>query len=210
VISTVAAALAFSYALWSAGLGLLGLPLVAGAFVAVELHHAGLARWPRLCPAVGIGLALAIVAVLPIQIAGDEFFFWRTRQRDVLFGPRFADAAMGVVFFGASLGLIAKAGLARGAPAFLAVLAGALALAFVSVGVPGLAAALLILLVGFATSQRLLTGLGTLALLAALARYYYALSATLLVKSAILLATAAVLLALWAILRRAGKEGERA
>lgn len=210
VFCTLAAALALAWGLWSAGLGTLGLPLAAAAFVAVELDDVRLARFPRLYPAVGIGLALAIVTMLPFEVAVDDFGFWRARARDLLFGPRFADAAMGAVFFAASLAMIAKAGVARGTPAWVAVLAGALALAFVSAGVPGLAAALLILLAGFATSQRVLTGLGTLALLAALARYYYALSATLLVKSGLLLVTAAVLLALWAILRQMGREADRA
>jgi hypothetical protein len=209
-ICTIAAALALAYGLWSAGLGTLGLPLTAAAFVAVELDEMRLARWPHLYPALGIGLALAIVAILPAQAAGDELFLWRARERDLLFGPRFVDATMGVVFFGAALWLVAKAGVARGTSPYVAALAGALALALVSVGVPGLSAALLILLIGFATSQRLLIGLGTLALLAALARYYYTLSATLLVKSAILLATAAVLLAFWAALRRGAKEADRA
>jgi len=210
VICTIGAVLALAYGFWGAGLGMLGLPLAAAAFVVVELDVARLARWPRLYPAIGVGLALAIAAILPVQVAGDEFYFWRARERDLLFGPRFADATMGVVFFGASLWLVAKAGVARGTSAHFAALAGALALALVSVGVPGLSAALLILLIGFATSQRLLSGLGTLALLAALARFYYTLSATLLVKSAILLATAAVLLAFWAVLRRAGKEADHA
>lgn len=210
VICTIAAALALAYALWSAGLGTLGLPLVAAGFVAVELDSRRLARLPRLYPAIGIGLALAIVAIYPVQIVGGEPFFGRAREHALLLGPRFADAAMGAVFFGAALWLVARAGVARGSPAHLAVLAGALALAFVCVGVPGLAAALLVLLLGFATSQRLLMGLGTLALLGALGRYYYTLSATLLAKSAILLATGAVLLMFGALLRRAGKEVDRA
>ncbi|MET0917072.1 MAG: DUF4401 domain-containing protein [Burkholderiales bacterium] len=210
VICTIAAALALAYGLWSAGLGTLGLPLAAAAFVVVELDEARLARWPRLYPAIGIGLALAIAAILPVQAAGDEWSFWRTRDRDLFFGPRFADAAMGAVFFGAAPWLLAKAGVARGTSPYVAAIAGALALALVSVGVPGLSAALLILLIGFATSQRLLTGLGTLALLAALARFYYALSATLLVKSAVLLAAAVALLLFWAVLRHAGKENDHA
>jgi hypothetical protein len=210
VICTIGAALALAYGLWAAGLGALGLPLIAAAFVLVELDETRLGAAPRLFPVVGVGLALAVVTIATAEIAGDELFFGRSRERDLLFGPRFADAVMGVVFFGASLWLAARAGLACGTPAHVAVLAGALAVAFVSVGVAGLSAALVILLVGFATSQRLLTGLGTIALLAALARYYYTLSATLLVKSALLLAAAAVLLALWALLRHAAKELDRA
>ncbi len=210
VICSAAAALAFAYGLWAAGLGTLGLPLIAAALVAVELDDTRLARWPRLYSAVGIGLALAIVAGLPVQLAGDELRFWRGREHDVLLGPRLADAAMGAVFLGAALWLAVKAGVARGTPVFVAVAAGALALAFVAAGVAGLASALILIFVGFATSQRLLLGLGTLALLAALARYYYTLSATLLVKSGMLLAVAIVLLVLWAVLRAAGKEVRRA
>jgi uncharacterized membrane protein len=210
VLCAIAAALTLSYGLWCAGFGLLGLPLTAAAFVTFELDDRRVARWPRLYPALGIGVALAIAAALPLQVAGDEFAFWRVRDRDLVFGPRFAAAAMGVVFFGASVWLLAKSGVARATPAYVAALAGALALALVSYGVPGLAAALLILLVGFATSQRLLTGLGTLALLAALGRYYYALSATLLAKSAMLGVTALVLLAFWAVLRHAARGADDA
>ena len=208
VICTIAAALALAYGLWSAGLGTLGLPLAAAAFVVVEVDEARLARWPRLYPAIGIGLSLAIVAILPVQAAGDEWSFWRARERDLLFGPRFADAyGCCVLRRGAVARRRSRCG-ARQDDVRRGDRRRACAGRAVSVGVPGLSAALLILLIGFATSQRLLTGLGTLALLAALARFYYALSATLLVKSTVLLATAVVLLSFWAVLRHAGKEDD--
>jgi hypothetical protein len=204
VFCALGAALAIGYALAAAGLGTLGLPLCAAAFVAVELDDARVARFPRAWPAFGIGLALAVIAVLPLQLGPDDWRFWRTRQAELLFGPRFADAVMGAVFLGAALWLLARSGIERRGTAYVGALAGALALALASFWIPGLAAALLILLVGFATTQRPLAGLGMLALLAALSRYYHTLAATLLVKSAALGLTAVVLFALWYALRRAG------
>ena len=58
---------------------------------------------------------------------------------------------------------------------------------------PGLCAALMIILVGFAVGNRLLTGIGLLALLAFISHYYYQMQSTLLVKSAVLASMAMVL-----------------
>jgi uncharacterized membrane protein len=69
-------------------------------------------------------------------------------------------------------------------------------------------AALPILLIGFATSQRALMGVGVIALLAALSHYYYTLATTLLAKSGALFATALVLLAVWYGLRLAAAADE--
>jgi hypothetical protein len=207
VICAAAAAFAFSYALGAAGLGTLGLPVLAAAFVAVELDDARAARFPISWPAIGIGLALALIAVLPVQLAPDDWRQgWLPRQAEPLLGPRFADVAMGVVFFGAAKWLVARSQIERRGVGYAGTLAGALALSVASVWVPGLAAALLIVFAGFATAQRPLMGLGMVALLAALSRYYYTLAATLLVKSAALLATAAVLFALWYALRRTARD----
>jgi len=61
--------------------------------------------------------------------------------------------------------------------------------------VSGLLAAGILLLVAFAVGHEVLMGLGVIALLATLSRYYYGLEATLLIKSAALAATCVALLA---------------
>ena len=205
VFCTLAAAFALCYALEAAGLGRLGLPLLTALFVGVALDDARLARFPRSWPPVGIGLALAIIAVQLAQIGVDELGLWRPRRDAPVLGRWYADGAMGAVFFGAVTWIVAKAGVDQRAPAGIAALTGAFALAIAAVWIPGLAAGLLIVLVGFATGQRPLTGLGIIALLAALSRYYYTLSTTLLVKSAALFATAALLLVLGFVLHRAAE-----
>ena len=74
-------------------------------------------------------------------------------------------------------------------------LAAALAIAIVSFKAPGIAAGLVIVLLGFANANRVLAGLGVFSLIIYLSLFYYQLQATLLVKSASLVATGIVLLA---------------
>ncbi len=80
-------------------------------------------------------------------------------------------------------------------------LAGAAVLALTTLKAPGLAPAVVVLLVGFAVGSRELAGLGVLALLAYLSRYYYALHATLLEKSLLMMAAGAALLLAYFALR---------
>ena len=74
-------------------------------------------------------------------------------------------------------------------------LAGALILGLASLKAPGVGPAAAILVVGFANGNRVLAGLGILALLGYLSHFYYALHATLLEKSLILACTGVALLA---------------
>jgi hypothetical protein len=71
---------------------------------------------------------------------------------------------------------------------------------------PGVLAGLLLLVLGFQRGNRLLQGLGVLALLAYLAAYYYSLELTLLAKSAVLAASGTLMLGARLFLHRLGKE----
>jgi uncharacterized membrane protein len=73
-------------------------------------------------------------------------------------------------------------------------LASAAILGLVTIKAPGVGPAVAILVVGYANGNRVLAGLGILALLGYLSQYYYALHATLLEKSIILLCTGTALL----------------
>lgn len=80
---------------------------------------------------------------------------------------------------------------------------GALAmLAIPSYDTPGILAAVLVLLLGFWCSNRILMGLATFFLLLFLGIYYYYLDVTLLNKSYILMGSGGVLLVLWAIFHK--------
>ena len=82
------------------------------------------------------------------------------------------------------------------------VLATALLIALLSLEAPGLASALVILLLGFAMSNRVLLGLGIAALLFFVSSYYYLLDITLLAKAGHLLLIGLVLLVLRVLGRR--------
>ena len=86
-------------------------------------------------------------------------------------------------------------------------LAGVAALAAACHGVPGVVAGVLVLVAGFAASQRGLMALGTVAILGYLSAYYYQLHQTLLEKAMWLAITAAALLAALALVKAAfGRE----
>ena len=75
------------------------------------------------------------------------------------------------------------------------ILAAAGILALANLKAPGFAPATLILLLGYSNGNRILSGLGVVALLGYLSFYYYSLEATLLHKSALMAATGCALLA---------------
>ena len=75
-----------------------------------------------------------------------------------------------------------------------AALIGAALLGIASFKAPGIGPAATILVVGYANGNRVLAGLGVLAMLGYLSHYYYSLDATLLEKSIILACTGLALL----------------
>jgi len=83
----------------------------------------------------------------------------------------------------------------------LAVLAGTLVLCLVSIKAQGIVVGVLILVLGFNGSNRILMGLGGVSLLFYISSYYYLLETTLLVKAQILFITGVLLLGLrWVLL----------
>ena len=84
----------------------------------------------------------------------------------------------------------------------LAAAGAALLFGLLAMPAPGLASAMLVLLLGFAAGNRLLVALGILALFGFIGHYYYSLHATLLEKSGLLAVTGIGLIAAWFVLRR--------
>ena len=82
--------------------------------------------------------------------------------------------------------LVSKAGCAA--------LGGAILVMAAAFPAPGITTALLILLVGYAVSNRLLVGIGLIALGGFLSNYYYMMQSTLLVKSMLLVGFGVVLI----------------
>ena len=186
-------------ALLALGAGFAGFApaLASAAFVAVSLREFDHARQATLVRAAAYGLALTTVhfVVMPHLLVSA----W-------LWGPAFPGgaargnawleaAACGAVLLVAVLAILRREGVAPGSGPGRSALGGALVLALVALKAPGVAAATVVLLAGYANANRVLAGLGVLALIAYLSYYYYSLQATLLEKAALLGAAGLAVLA---------------
>lgn len=136
-------------------------------------------------------LAGMLVAVSVFSSFGQEDL-WRTLagRATNLYLPAWVGGLCTGLLLLRGVALIAqRAGVAAGSPAWRRVLALAAIPAFAGVPAPGFSAALLVLLTGRASGDRVLAGIGLFALPAYLSAWYYALDATLLQKALLLAAT---------------------
>lgn len=199
VWSALAAVVALSLAMSSLGVHQLVPGAAAAAFAIVWLNESDWTPHGALVRPIGYGLALGLLQV-------DAQILWG--GLGALVGPRGAApwahgvgqwlgaALVALAFVCAVWRVLQREGVTSGSRAGAGLLAGAVLLMVATLPAPGLAAALLVVLLGFANGNRPLVGLGLFGLAAYLSHYYYELQTTLLVKSIVLAATACVLLAI--------------
>lgn len=204
-------ALSFAWlALLDGGLGPLVPGLLSGAFAAVWLAEAQPACFGAWLRPAGWGLAAAVVQ---LPVAGWLLWDLGAPTLDRIgVSPSGAVTRAGVVLSAAVLvavvfRLLAREGIALGSRPGVGALGAAVVLGAATLKAPDLAPAIVVLLIGFAVGSRELTGLGILALLAFLSRFYYVLDATLLEKSLLMVALGAVLLLAWGFVRWAWPHG---
>jgi len=187
--------------------------LAAAAFIGVWLREFQHPRQASLVRAAGYGLAITTLQCAVLSGSLAQALIWGAGFDAS--GARqpwwWVNGAMaGAVLVAGVIALLRREGLALASGPAKSALAGALVIAAASIKAPGLAPATAILVVGYANGNRVLAGLGVLALLAYLSHYYYALQATLLEKSMLLAAAGvAVLMARFA-LQHWWPEAERA
>jgi hypothetical protein len=194
------AAYAAVYALGNLGLHAFAPAAVTFGFLWPWLAEFDHPRRGELLRAGGYGLALAAVQTA-VMHGGLLGFLWHTGAA----GPALVWAgnlASGLVLVWAVLRLLKREGVGLGEPHGRIALAGAGLVALISLKAPGVGPAAAILVLGYANGNRVLAGLGVLALLGYLSHFYYALHATLLEKSGLLGAAGLALLAArWALRR---------
>jgi len=200
-VSAYAAGLAFAYACEAAGLHFVSGGVVAAAVAVVWLNEARFGRLHAVVTPIGYGLTLAFMQIEGAALLGHSMA--------MLFGSRIVHGAWpwaGEALVAAALAvsvwvLLQRAGWTLWALKTLLALIAILAVGAASFKAPGIAGGLMIALLGFSNGNRVLVGLGIVALLGYVSGYYYLLDVTLLVKSGVLLATGAVLLAArWLVL----------
>lgn len=199
--SAFAASVALYMAWVTAAMGMVASGIVLCALTALWLNEF---RWPRRIKemqAWGYGLALGLLVTQGLAHAGHPLpFLYEALDSNLV--------RLGVWM---SVGLVALAQLIffqalfhkqPFASASWAAYAAGAVLLVVTFYVPGAGQGVVVVLLGFAIGNRVLTGLGMLALILAIGSYYYWLDATLLTKSIALLVMGTLLLGLRFGLRR--------
>jgi len=205
VLAAAGAALALALAVNQLGLHGLAAPLLCAGLAFVWLEPERWAAGGRVWRPAGYGLVLALLLVETFRLFGAEMLFapgtgdagWMA-----LYGPLLGRGLTAALLVWAAADIAVREGHEPWSRTSLAAAGSALVLGLPSLAAPGLASALLVLLLGFAAGNRLLLALGILALLGFITHFYYSLQASLLDKSILLAVTGLALLAAHFLLGR--------
>jgi uncharacterized membrane protein len=205
VLASAGAAVALAFAVAQLSLHGLAAPLLSAGLAWVWIEPGRWARSGRLWRPIGYGLVLALLLVETFRLFGVTQWFGLGGEAAgwmQVHGPLVGRGLTAALLVLVAVMLTLREGRPATSRVTLAVAAGAVLLGLFSLGAPGLASALLILLLGFAAGNRLLMALGVLALFGFASHFYYSLHATLLAKSGLLAITGLCLLAAHAVILR--------
>jgi hypothetical protein len=201
VLSATAGAVAIWIAMYQ--LGLYGLPFAAiSAALAILWLNEG--RWSvrgELWRPVGYGLTFTLLLLPEVMNLVGGLAGTGPPILPLAVIPWVHRILMAAVLLYAVHRLLVRNGVRPSSTAGLAALGAAVAVSVATMKAGGVAAALLVLMLGFARGNRALSGLGIVGMLGHLSYFYYSLEMTLLAKSGALVATGATLVVLWALMR---------
>jgi hypothetical protein len=191
-LCTLGAASALLLAAVAAGASTLYPAVLAVAFVAAQGASPRRLLQDALWSPISTGLGLALLLAIPFGFV--ESLLSPMHRATVVVAPWLGTLLIVGVFVVAIVRLLGEAGVRPASRTGATAVAAGVLVALAAWPVPGVVVALIVLLHAFAAGRRTLAGLAVLALLAALAHYYYALQSPLLVKAGALALTAIVLL----------------
>lgn len=198
IFTTMAAVAALYLGFTQAGLHGLALPLVVAGCALVWRCELRLAARADLWRPMGYGLALGVLQTAATPLLGGEVMSLFRRHGNgwlQTYGPEVGTLLVAVIFLVVTVHLLRELDVAPSSREGLAILCCAALAMGISFPTYGLAAALLLLILGFSGGNRVLFGLGLLAVASFLSHYYYQMRETLLFKSLVLGAIGAFLLA---------------
>lgn len=164
-------------------------------------------RWAcggRLWRPIGYGLVLALLLVETFGLFGTARWLGVAEEPAgwiALHGAFPGRALTAAVLVWVAVTLAGREDLLHWGRIALSAAGAAILFGLLSLEAPGLASAVLVLLLGFAAANRILAALGILSLLGFVTHFYYSLHASLLEKSGLLAATGLCLLAAFFLLR---------
>ena len=207
VLTTGGAAIALALAIRLMHVHGIAAPLLCVGLAWIWLEPRLWAGSGRLWRPIGYGLMLAVLLVEMIRLfAMDE---WVTGTGGpagwlAVYGPLIGRGLTAAILVWVAISLCRREGHGPGSRIGLAAIGGALLFGLLALNAPGLATAVLVLLLGFAAGNRVLMALGIFGLFLFVGHFYYSLHATLLEKSGLLAVTGIALLGAWFLLRRGG------
>jgi hypothetical protein len=205
LLASGGAAIATALAIQQMSLHGLAAPLLCAGLAWIWLEPQLWAGKGRIWRPVGYGLVLALMLIETFRLLGAGLGLVvgsATAPWIAQYGPLLGRALTAAVLVWATLVVVRREGYAPPSRIGLAAVGAAVLFGLLALQMPGLASALLILLLGFSAGSRIVVGFGMLGLLGFVAHFYYSLHATLLAKSGILAVTGLCLLIAWFVLRR--------
>jgi hypothetical protein len=195
VWSAWAAVTALAMAMGELSMGVVVPALVSAGAATVWLREFAWGRHTSLLRSVGYGLSLALLQFQGLAAWGlgsdlANLSGRRTASSDIVLSA----ALVGVVLVFVAWRLLVREQVRVPSRLAFAAIAAAVLLALIGVRMPGLAAAAMLAVLGFANGNRVLLGLGLLGLVTFVSSYYYRLDVTLLAKSGYLAAAGVALL----------------
>jgi uncharacterized membrane protein len=165
----------------------------------------------RKIQAIGYGTVLGLIQLKGFALFNFNPTGWRTAtpNTELWVQPWMAEVLAAIVMIYVVWNLLQRSGHHLPEPLAIIALVCTVLLSAASVEAPGITAGMMILLLGFAGSNRILMGLGIVSLLFYVSSYYYLLDTTLLVKAQTLLVTGLVLLLVrWVMLKMIRRQKE--
>lgn len=211
VFSSFIATFSFSMFLYAYGAPYIFSSIVMFIAAWLWLHEFQYLKHTRKIHAIGYGTVLGLIQLKGVALFSFNPIGWQMGKtnNELWVQPWMAEVLAGAVMLYVVWELLQRLGHHLPEPLAITALVCTVILSAVSIEAPGITVGMMILLLGFAGSNRILMGLGVVSLLFYISSYYYLLDATLLIKAQTLLATGVVLLLVrWVMLKLIRREKE--
>lgn len=209
VFSSLFAAFSLSFALAATGAPYLLSGALMFPVAYIWLNEFSHAKYMQAMRAIGYGLALGLVNIKGSALFANDMWWLRRTSGEVWARPWMGEALAGAAIAYVIWQLLVRNGYRLNDRIAIAAFAATGVVFIASLEANGITAGIMVMLLGFAGGNRVLTGLGIAATLFYVSSWYYMTDTTLLVKSQTLLATGLVLLlARWLLLNIVSKQEE--
>lgn len=212
VFSSIAAGIAFSMALMSLNLAYMSSGILMFAVAWLWLNEFKHPQHIKSFRAIGYGLILALLPLKSKQFVNAIFSFVFSNKHDPVswIQPWMGELLTSAVLLYVVWSLLQRYHLPVSSLYYKAAIAGALVLCGLSLEAQGVTVGVMIILLGFSISNRVLQGLGIVSFLYYISSYYYLLNITLIEKAQVLLIMGLTMISARWLMRRYLMSGEEA